>query len=207
MNAEKINETNKIYNIFAGVNGAGKTSLYSVMRDNSELGLRVNIDEMVAEKGSWKDTLLQIKAGRTAIELIDSYIERGVSFHQETTLPGVTIVKQIKKAKAAGYEIRLYFVGLANVDIAIERVHRRIERGGHGIDDDVIRRRFEKLPETLSAMLPLCDRAAFFDNTHKFREIAFFEANKPIDIDTDCPEWFAELIKICDSCKTVSQTE
>jgi len=185
------------YNIFAGINGAGKTSLYSVIKDNAELGKRVNIDEIVAERGSWRDTLLQIKAGRCAMELINTYIEHRVSFHQETTLPGVTIIKHIKKAKAAGFTIRLYFVGLDSVETAIERVHKRVEKGGHGIEDDVIRRRFEKIPENLAAILPLCDTAVFFDNTQKFRELAIFEDGRLIDIDSDTPEWFNELLSLC----------
>jgi len=201
-----LSDGKPLYNIFAGVNGAGKTSLYSVIKDNDELGYRVNIDEMVARHGSWRDTLLQIKSARSAIELVDEYIERRVSFHQETTLPGVTIVKQIKKAKEAGYAIRLLFVGLDSVETAIERVHKRVEKGGHGIDDEVIRRRFAKMPETLLEILPLCDMAIFFDNTVKFREIAIFKNNVLIDIDEDIPDWFSELLTLS-SNNNISETE
>jgi len=200
-----LSSENIYYTIFAGVNGAGKTSLYSAIKDSGELGKRVNIDELVAEQGSWRDTLLQIKAGRSAMELINRYIEKKVSFHQETTLPGVTIIKQIKKAKAAGFTVRLYFVGLDSVETAIERVHRRVEKGGHGIEDDVIRRRFEKIPETLAAMLPLCDSAVFFDNSQKFRTVAIFENNRLVDIDSDIPEWFESLLSLCGSTTDTEQ--
>ncbi len=50
----------KRYTIFAGVNGAGKTSLYNVAFEHSEaIGLRVNLDEIVRGLGDWRDEKLQ----------------------------------------------------------------------------------------------------------------------------------------------------
>ena len=43
--------------IFAGVNGAGKTTLFQAAGAYTDIP-RVNIDEMVREKGSWKDKQL-----------------------------------------------------------------------------------------------------------------------------------------------------
>ena len=183
----------KIYTIFAGVNGAGKTSLYEVLKNVSDLGERVNIDEIVQGMGTWRDTLIQIRAGREAMRKINALIERGVSFHQETTLPGPTIIKQVKTAKSGGFYIRLYYVGIDNIDTAIDRVHRRVERGGHGIEDDVIKRRFEKLSVNLKELLPLCDRIVFYDNSVRFRQIAIMSGGFIVDCDRDCPPWFYEL--------------
>ena len=47
---------------------------------------RINTDEMVARIGSWKDSTLQLKCAREAVKLIKEYIEKGMSFNQETTL-------------------------------------------------------------------------------------------------------------------------
>lgn len=80
----------KTYTIFAGVNGAGKTSIYkSIYYDEK----RINTDEMVARVGSWKDNNLQMKCAREAIKLIKQYISEDISFNQETTLSGKSIVK------------------------------------------------------------------------------------------------------------------
>ena len=183
----------RIYTIFAGVNGAGKTSLYEVLKNVADLGERVNIDEIVQGMGTWRDTLIQIRAGREAMRKINALIERGVSFHQETTLPGPTIIKQVKTAKSGGFYIRLYYVGIDNIDTAIDRVHRRVELGGHGIEDDVIKRRFEKLSVNLKELLPLCDRIVFYDNSVRFRQIAIMSGGFIVDCDRDCPPWFHEL--------------
>jgi predicted ABC-type ATPase len=187
-------DSDRIYTIFAGVNGAGKTSLYSVLKNVSELGERINIDEIASGMGNWRDTLIQIKAGREAMNRIIGYIEQGVSFHQETTLPGPTIVRHIKKAKAASFRVKLNYVGLDSIETAIVRVHRRVEKGGHGIDDSVIIKRFENLPKRLRAIIPLCDRVVFYDNTIRFRQIAIMQDNKLIDCDYDLPVWFRELL-------------
>ena len=182
------------YTLFAGVNGAGKTSLYRILNKYEDLGVRVNIDEIVASEGHWKDDLLQINASRKALRTIGECIEKGKSFNQETTLPTQTVVKHIKKAREAGYHIRLYFVGVENLETAIKRVQLRVEKGGHGVDEKLIRQRFEKLPDTLRDILPLVDTAFFYDNTVKFIQVALVRNNVIVDCENDIPVWFWELI-------------
>ena len=49
----------KEFNIFAGIDGAGKTTLYFKQLEtekNKNFGLRVNIDEIVQAIGDWKNT-------------------------------------------------------------------------------------------------------------------------------------------------------
>lgn len=185
---------NRVYTIFAGVNGAGKTSLYSVLKNVSDLGERINIDEIAFDMGNWRETITQIKATREAIKCIVECIDKGQSFHQETTLPGASVLKQIKKAKASGFFIKLYYVGLDSIETAINRVHRRVEKGGHGIEDEIIIKRFENLPKRLRVVIPLCDRVVFYDNTVRFRQIAIMQDNQFIDFDRDLPVWFRDLI-------------
>ena len=137
--------------LFAGINGAGKTSLYDTIKSRTDLGVRVSL---------------------------------------ETTLPGMVMVSQLSDAKKAGYTIVLYFVGVQGVEIAINRVKKRIELGGHGISEEVIRKRYVNMPKALSKILPLCDRAFFYDNTERFRQIAYIENNNFADIDPNLPDWF-----------------
>ncbi len=185
----------RTYTIIAGINGAGKTSLYNVIKQDEciDLGERVNIDEIVRRYGDWRDNLLQVKAAREAMRLITDHIEAGVSFHQETTLPGKSILRQVQKAKANGYRVRLFYVGVENVSVALERVHKRMEQGGHGLDDDIICRRFDKMKQNLAAIYPLCDKAVFYDNTTRFRQIAFFKDKIMLDCAHTLPQWFSEL--------------
>ena len=54
---------------------------------------------MVARIGSWRDNNLQMKCAREAVKLIRQYINNNISFNQETTLSGNSIVKNINNAK------------------------------------------------------------------------------------------------------------
>ena len=186
------------YTIFAGVNGVGKTSLYRILKTDEDLGQRVNIDEIVSKYGDWRDNILQIKAARSAMALINKYIGEKTTFHQETTLPGPTILKQIDKARKAGYRINLYYVGVENLEVAVQRVRKRVDKGGHGVDEKLIRERFEKMPETLHKLMPLCDTAFFYDNTRKFEQVAYLANNKLLDCAEDLPVWFWEFIAATD---------
>jgi len=183
-----------VFTIIAGINGAGKTSFYHVLKDGEDLGLRVNIDELACEVGHWSDPRAQIHAGRKAMTIIADCIRSGQSFHLETTLPGNTIVKQIREAKAHGFTVHLYYIGIDDIQVAIRRVHRRMENGGHGIADEFILKRFYQLNRNLRRVLPLCDGAILFDNTVKFRQIAILEDKRLIDCDRDLPYWFIDLI-------------
>ena len=42
--------------------------------------------------------------------------------------------------------------------------------------------------------MPLVDAAFFYDNTTKFKQIAFLRNNILMDYDEDLPVWFWELI-------------
>lgn len=80
--------------------------------------------------------------------MIDSCLQQGISFNQETTLVGT--MKTIKKAKALGYFVDMYFVGVENVEIAIKRVADRVrlvsfsngsaQFGHHELSDSWFRR-------------------------------------------------------------------
>lgn len=184
----------KVFTVIAGINGAGKTSLFRVLKETDDLGVRVNIDELAQQRGNWRDPKAQIYAGRTAMTIISECIKNGRSFHLETTLPGAAIIRQITEARAHGFKIRLYFVGIDRVSVAIDRVHMRMANGGHGIADEFIMKRYAQLNTNLRRILPLCDNAILFDNTVKFRQVAILENKRLVDCDTDLPYWFIDLI-------------
>ena len=130
------------YIIFAGVNGAGKTTLYQSNIKIQNMP-RVNVDEIVRSFGSWNSTKDIFRAGKIAVRSIKQYFSERISFNQETTLCGNSIVENIMKARELGYRIELYYVGLDSADLAVERVKNRVLNGGHGIPEKDIRKRYE----------------------------------------------------------------
>lgn len=162
------------YIIFAGVNGAGKSTFYNHIEGFPNK--RINSDEILREmNGDWKNRMDQINAMREAVRRINEYIQNGISFNQETTLTGNSIIKNIKKAKDKGYIIKVYYIGLESADLAIQRVRTRVQKGGHGIEENDIRRRYKQSLENFVEILPICDKVEVYDNTDRFACVALFE--------------------------------
>ena len=117
------------YVIFAGVNGAGKSTLYWTLPEDIKILPRVNSDEILkSQGGDWRNENDVIMAMRTAVKLQHEYFRNKLSFTQETTLAGASSIKIIQNAKEAGYEIVMYYVGLDNVELAVERVSHGLKR-------------------------------------------------------------------------------
>ena len=154
----------KKYIIIAGVNGAGKSTLYETLDELKEMP-RINTDEIVKTLGDWRDMSILITAGKVAVKLLNQYLTDGVTFNQETTLCGKSILRNIRKAKEMGYCIEMHYVGVDSVNIAKERVKSRVNKGGHGIPEADIEKRYIETFHNLKEILKDCDLAAFYDNT------------------------------------------
>lgn len=186
----------KKYLIFAGVNGAGKSTFYTsnIVKKEDIPQERVNSDEILKEKGGdWKDSIEQAIAMKEAVRRINEYLKKGISFNQETTLTGNSIINNIKKAKQQGYTVNVYYVGLKSADLAVERVKQRVENGGHGISEEDIRRRYQQSLENLQKIVPLCDNVYIYDNTNHFRWVATYQNGKLLH-QKDC-EWLEKYVE------------
>ncbi len=80
----------------------------------------------------------------------------------ETTLARLGYRRHIPNWQAAGYEVVLIFIALESAEMAIERVARRVARGGHDIPEDVIRRRFERGMVLFEEYRQIVDRWLYF---------------------------------------------
>lgn len=75
---------------------------------------------------------------------IRSFATGGLSFAFETTLSGRGYLPLLRRMKAQGYEIHLFFLWLKSVELALSRIRERVSRGGHDIPELVVRRRFDR---------------------------------------------------------------
>ena len=182
----------KKYIIIAGVNGVGKSTLYQ-MNENLKNFPRVNVDEIVREIGDWKNIEDVFIAGKIAVKKIAEYFEQGISFNQETTLCGKSIIKNIKKAKLLDYFIELHYIGIDSVEIAKARVKHRVENGGHGIPEKDIEKRYEETFKQLNCIVKECNLIIFYDNTEKFRRFAICKNGELVRISHKVPEWFSKV--------------
>ena len=85
-------------------------------------------------------------------------------FAFETTLASRSLAPWL--ATLAEYRIELFYVWLSDADLACERVARRRLRGGHGVPEAVVRRRYERsLRNFFELYRPLAAEWSFFDNS------------------------------------------
>lgn len=109
-----------------GVHGVGKSSLAGVLCVvRSDLGIMIDPDKLTIQCGGD-----EYEGGKLAVERIERALKDGVNFTQETTLSGGYPKRLCKRAKEAGYYIRLYYVGLDTAEESIRRIRNRVERGG-----------------------------------------------------------------------------
>jgi len=130
--------------IIAGSNGAGKTTFAREFLPK-EAGCPgfVNADLIAAGLSPFEPASAAIRAGRLMIEEIEAHVREKQSFAFETTLSGRRYARMIPQWQGMGYSIKLVFLYLQDVRIAIERVQVRVRQGGHDVLENVIRRRYE----------------------------------------------------------------
>lgn len=138
-----MSSTQKIV-IIAGPNGAGKTTFAREFLPNeADCPVFVNADLIAAGLAPFSPEAAAFRAGRLMLEEIKSHVRRCESFAFETTLSGLMYARLIPSWQAIGYSVRLIYLSLPHVEMAIARVAARVAHGGHSIPEAVIHRRFE----------------------------------------------------------------
>lgn len=179
----------KIYTIIGGVNGVGKSSLTGVLRrELDNLGIIIDVDHLTTALGG-----NPIDGGRAAIHKIDSCLQKGVCFTQETTLSGGRTERTVQAAKEAGYHIRLYYIGLDSIQESLARIRNRVAKGGHDIPTETVQRRFNHRFADVARILPYCDTAIFYDNENGFAEVAEYKNGELLLKGPYRPGWILEL--------------
>lgn len=143
--------------LLAGPNGAGKTTFINqFLRERAAAFHFVNPDEVARDVPAGPNR--DLAAGRLVLERLDELAADRADFVLETTLATRSHAVRIRQWKAAGYRVELIYLRLPSVDASIARVARRVERGGHGIPEADLRRRFPLSLDYLETIYkPLAD--------------------------------------------------
>jgi len=154
--------------VLAGVNGAGKSSIGGATF-RSRGADYFNPDEVARDLRAERPALAQRQANGAAWQIGRGLLERAIrdrlDFAFETTLGGATITRLLEQAAESGTDIFIWYVGLATPELHIERVTARVERGGHPIPEEDIRRRWDHSRLNLIRLLPHLRELKVFDNT------------------------------------------
>ena len=149
----------KIFYLVGGPNGSGKTTLVKqiVKADNIEV---LDLDNIALMRN-----VSNVTAARYLLsEYLPRVLSSGQSFVLESTLSGTSDARIIKMARDLEYKVIFAFAFLSSVEQNIERVAQRVSMGGHGIDVDIIRRRYEKSLCNFYKIVPLVDKWLLFYN-------------------------------------------
>ena len=134
----------KVVMIIAGPNGAGKTTFARTFLAPLKDQIRfINADYIAAGLSPFNPEMAAIRAGKIMLEEVNTCFKKGESFAIETTLSGKSYIKHIARWRENGYFVYLIFLLLDDVNLAVERVAKRVSQGGHNIPEPVIKRRFK----------------------------------------------------------------
>lgn len=137
-----MNAKHKIV-IIAGPNGAGKTTFArAFLPEEAQCPRFINADLIAAGFSPFAPEAVAVKAGRLMLQEMADFVARRESFAFESTLAGKAYLRHIQDWRRASYHISLFFLSVATVEIAVERVAQRVRQGGHDVPESVIRRRF-----------------------------------------------------------------
>ena len=154
--------------IIAGPNGAGKTSVTNkiLQHDWMEGCVYVNPDNIARDVfGDWNSPDAVLKAARRAAEMREECLEKKESLLFETVLSAPDKLDFIRRAKMAGYFMRLFFVGTDNPAINASRIARRVMEGGHDVPISKIVSRYTKSIANCAVAASIVDRTYIYDNS------------------------------------------
>ena len=129
--------------IISGCNGAGKTTAsYTVLPDILHCKEFVNADEIARGLSPFNPEAVAIEAGRLMLQRIEVLLKQNRTFSIETTLATRSYINLVRKAQPQGYNVKVLFFWLNSPELALQRVSERVAKGGHNIQEHIIRRRY-----------------------------------------------------------------
>ena len=163
--------------IIAGPNGAGKTTFALTYLPAAALCRNfVNADLIAAGLSPLSPEGEILTASRLFLQEVHNYIKQREDFAFETTLAGRTHLCLIQEMLADGWQVRLIYLWLPSVEVAIERVAERMAHGGHDIPRPAIIRRY---PRSISNLLNdysrICSSTICLDNSGSAPEVIFVQ--------------------------------
>jgi predicted ABC-type ATPase len=177
--------------VIAGANGSGKSTLTKLFIDNIPV---IDPDAIAREIAPEQPESAALAAGRKVIELARSYIRSNDSFIVETTLAGNTYLNLMREVKALGWIVRLTYIGINQPTTNIQRVHSRVELGGHNVPREDILRRYERSLVNLNKAAKIVDTLILYDNStgagHQL--LATIEGDRAIVYVQELPSWVAK---------------
>jgi len=156
--------------IVAGPNGCGKSTVYG-RGDVAEFDGSVWIinPDLLTRRLQTSERLPLTEANLAAVQRIASWLDASIDVHQtigvETVLSTPKYRKLVSRAKDRGFEVRLIYVYLTSLELQLERIRLRVEKGGHNVPAEKVATRRLRSLEQFSWFFWEAHQAWVFDNS------------------------------------------
>ena len=153
--------------VIAGPNGAGKTTFATeFLPREAACPDFINADLIARGLSPFIQEGAALQAGRIMLAQMAGRVKAGKSFAFETTLSGLGYARSIRRWRASGYHVKMIFLSLPSVELALARIRVRVAQGGHNVPEAVVRRRFGRgLRNFEEVYKRLVDSWVLFDNS------------------------------------------
>jgi predicted ABC-type ATPase len=130
------------------------------------VGAFVNADVIARGLSAFDSESVAFQAGRIMLDRLRELASQRAEFAFETTLASRTFAPFIQRLRESGYLVQLVYVWLNTPSLCVERVRQRFRTGGHFVDEETVRRRYERsLMNFFRLYRPLADDWRVYDNS------------------------------------------
>ena len=145
----QVNPERPIFCTMAGPNGSGKSSSYQDTDiDAFARSIWIINPDLLTARLQQAEGLDLGAANLEAVKRIEVWLEASIRAHQsvgvETVLSTDKYRRLVVMAKSLKFEVRLTYVILDSPERFIERVRRRVAKGGHAVPEDKIVERYAR---------------------------------------------------------------
>lgn len=156
--------------IIAGPNGSGKSSAYGLASVDEPMGsIWIINPDLLTKRIRDQEAMEAVDANLAAVQRIETWLYASIDTHQtigvETVLSTDKFRRLVEHARSRGFAIHLIYVFLDPVELNIERVRTRVQKGGHDVPEDRIRSRRLRSFDQFGWFFTHADRADVFDNS------------------------------------------
>lgn len=182
--------------IVAGPNGAGKSTLYDLVIAPRRKIPFINADIIQRDQLKNSDLTASYKAAKLAEVERRRHFEARTSFVMESVFSHPSKIDLVRDAVDLGYLVTFFHIGVKSDDMSVERVAKRVKRGGHPVPEDKIRGRYARNGAIIRQALLMSARGFVFDNSvsgRKPRLILDFRNGQEVDRRPPLPAWVTNI--------------